>query len=692
MTQLFAGWTVTKAQADLSALWARFVPPYGNNNVFNVRDYGATGLGVVDDFVAVQSAYTAAALTGGTVRWPPGTYKVGTALTIAANVATDLDDGVSITGAHPELKVPSTSSVIDRRSGMTRIISAFGGSATDVVAFGRNALSAFIALGIAAPNSAIAIGRNAAAASTSGDGLVAIGQDALAGATGGHGAIAIGAGAFSVASNPLNCVAIGYHAGYSLTNGSGVVCIGDTAGGSLTSTGIPATGTDTVAIGSSALASNQTGYQNTVIGANAGLGHLSYNLTAIGAKAGLSASNISESVAIGVECLFGNVPFNQVTDGTFMKWATGLPDWTLGAGWTAASAIDGLGKAYKSADGVGTLTPNPPTIDYAVGSIYRVFFTITDLAAGSAVTLSFGGATSAPYTANGNYTWDAVPTVFTGAGGGILAFTPTGGSANTSRFAISHIAFICQDNANGTGIVAVGVGTCYMNTSASYNTGIGNGALRQQGTGGRNTAVGVGASAWNGNGGQNTAIGMYSNATGNSNNRGVFLGYASGYYETADDRLWIDNRPRASNADGRLKALVYGVFDALTTNQLFRVNGQIESPEGDLGLRILTADAVHMPAFRGRQITGSGVATLILTSSYGLFVINNVNTGAQALVLHSYSGDVIVSQSAENEFVLGAPGAGKTGLITTAHNLTLQASAATTGNLFGASMMAPSTV
>jgi hypothetical protein len=137
---------------------------------------------------------------------------------------------------------------------------------------------------------------------------------------------------------------------------------------------------------------------------------------------------------------------------------------------------------------------------------------------------------------------------------------------------------------------------------------------------------------------------------------------------------------------------VYGVFDALTTNQLFRVNGQIESPEGDLGLRILTADAVHMPAFRGRQITGSGVATLILTSSYGLFVINNVNTGAQALVLHSYSGDVIVSQSAENEFVLGAPGAGKTGLITTAHNLTLQASAATTGNLFGASMMAPSTV
>jgi hypothetical protein len=216
--------------------------------------------------------------------------------------------------------------------------------------------------------------------------------------------------------------------------------------------------------------------------------------------------------------------------------------------------------------------------------------------------------------------------------------------------------------------------------------------LRQQGTGGRNTAVGVGASAWNGNGGQNTAIGMYSNATGNSNNRGVFLGYASGYYETADDRLWIDNRPRASNADGRLKALVYGVFDALTTNQLFRVNGQIESPEGDLGLRILTADAVHMPAFRGRQITGSGVATLILTSSYGLFVINNVNTGAQALVLHSYSGDVIVSQSAENEFVLGAPGAGKTGLITTAHNLTLQASAATTGNLFGASMMAPSTV
>ncbi|HEY4457407.1 MAG TPA: glycosyl hydrolase family 28-related protein, partial [Pseudonocardiaceae bacterium] len=53
----------------------------------NVRDYGATGNGITDDAKAIQAAVAAVTGTGGTVYFPPGTYKVGTAIVPANNVA-----------------------------------------------------------------------------------------------------------------------------------------------------------------------------------------------------------------------------------------------------------------------------------------------------------------------------------------------------------------------------------------------------------------------------------------------------------------------------------------------------------------------------------------------------------------------------------------------------------------------------
>ena len=43
---------------------------------YNVKDYGAVGDGTTDDTAAVQSAVTAALATGGTVYFPPATYKL----------------------------------------------------------------------------------------------------------------------------------------------------------------------------------------------------------------------------------------------------------------------------------------------------------------------------------------------------------------------------------------------------------------------------------------------------------------------------------------------------------------------------------------------------------------------------------------------------------------------------------------
>src|SRR5437879_5691754 len=57
------------------------------SQVVNVRDYGATGNGITDDAKAIQSAVAAVTGTGGTVDFPPGTYRVGTAIAPANNVA-----------------------------------------------------------------------------------------------------------------------------------------------------------------------------------------------------------------------------------------------------------------------------------------------------------------------------------------------------------------------------------------------------------------------------------------------------------------------------------------------------------------------------------------------------------------------------------------------------------------------------
>jgi hypothetical protein len=67
--------------AGLSNTYVRF---------FNVLGYGATGNGTTDDTAAVQAALTAAAVAGGTVFFPAGTYLITSQLTVQGP-ATDPD-------------------------------------------------------------------------------------------------------------------------------------------------------------------------------------------------------------------------------------------------------------------------------------------------------------------------------------------------------------------------------------------------------------------------------------------------------------------------------------------------------------------------------------------------------------------------------------------------------------------------
>src|SRR5262245_39137991 len=52
----------------------------------NVRNFGAQGDGVTDDAAAIGTALTAVKASGGIVCLPPGTYLLGTPLSLSSNV------------------------------------------------------------------------------------------------------------------------------------------------------------------------------------------------------------------------------------------------------------------------------------------------------------------------------------------------------------------------------------------------------------------------------------------------------------------------------------------------------------------------------------------------------------------------------------------------------------------------------
>ena len=111
-------------------------------------------------------------------------------------------------------------------------------------------------------------------------------------------------------------------------------------------------------------------------------------------------------------------------------------------------------------------------------------------------------------------------------------------------------------------------------TIGVYNTAIGGDASYSITEGHSNTAVGYAALNKNTTADKITAVGT--NAGYNCISDGcVFLGSNAGYFETGSDKLFIDNDSRNNEADGRIKALVYGIFDAAIANQSLRINGEI---------------------------------------------------------------------------------------------------------------------
>ncbi len=187
---------------------------------------------------------------------------------------------------------------------------------------------------------------------------------------------------------------------------------------------------------------------------------------------------------------------------------------------------------------------------------------------------------------------------------------------------------------------AIGFSALYTASTSSYCTGIGSYSLESLMQGAYNTAIGftcarylvsgeyntlIGAAACSSGaayygmnytvaigyqsgqyqqGGYNTFVGAHAgrNTSAQTGTGNVFVGYGAGYYETGSSKLFIDNATRASESDGRVKALLYGEFNATALSQQLTINAGT--------LNLLDALNIALGTGTGTKIGNSATAKL----------------------------------------------------------------------------------
>jgi hypothetical protein len=325
-----------------------------------------------------------------------------------------------------------------------------------------------------------------------------------------------------ISADGTNCFLIGNG-----NNNSGVrcLCMGDRT---LGDGGAGSTGDDNTAFGYDALRLNTSGYRNVSIG--------SYTLDA--------NTTGYQNLAIGLAALTANVDgYNNIAIGTSALSTN------TGGGGTSGSLNMAVGTSALQSCSTGS---------------YNVAVGVEALVSLTTGISCFGLGYRAGYRVQ---TGNAL------AIGTRSLYTATAGGYNT---AVGNNALY---TVTGERNCAVGYDTMRLATTAIYNTATGTGCLYNLTTGDYNTGVGAYAGQLQQTGSNNTYLGYFAGRGGvavMSASGGVYLGYCAGYYEQASNTLFIDNATRASEADGRVKALVYGIFNAATTSQQIRFNANTE--------------------------------------------------------------------------------------------------------------------
>ena len=308
---------------------------------------------------------------------------------------------------------------------------------------------------------------------------------------------------------------------------------------------------------------------------------------------------------------------NLRVDGT----CTGCGGGGGGLGW-ASTTVPNSNSIYSTAlsnVGVGTTSPNWKLSVAGIGSfddnVRAGYFSATSTTA--TTTLSGGlavGSNALNVLQNGNVgVGTASPLSKLSINGGLHVGGDSDAGDNNAiidgTLTVGSSLKISNNGVNDNVFIGLGVGTNASAVSGGYNIGVGRYAMSSITTGGNNIAIGdsaggalvngirntaLGASALSSDisGEDNTSIGVSSlySVTGGTNTAlgaragynaanvsgNVFIGQEAGYFETASNKLFIDNARRANEADARTKALVYGIFDATVANQYLTVNGQLQ--------------------------------------------------------------------------------------------------------------------
>lgn len=164
-----------------------------------------------------------------------------------------------------------------------------------------------------------------------------------------------------------------------------------------------------------------------------------------------------------------------------------------------------------------------------------------------------------------------------------------------------------QNNTGGIGNAASGRHALQYNTTGGSNTAFGLDALYSNTTGNENTGIGYQANHYNQAGSYNTIIGYQAGqgASLHDKSGNVFLGYRAGYYETGDNKLYIEN----SNST---TPLIGGDFSS------DRVGINTSSPAATLD--ITGTDAVKVPVGTTAERPGTPVAGMVrLNTTSGKF-------------------------------------------------------------------------
>jgi hypothetical protein len=374
--------------------------------------------------------------------------------------------------------------------------------------------------------------------------------------------LGVGNGTLGTNTSGYNNTALGNWALVQNTTGGNNIAIGFYA------SQLNGEGNNNVVLGSYANIENQNGYNNTIVGTEAG-GINSYHTKSgnvfLGFKAGYNEIGNNK---LYIENSNSSIPLiggDFANDSLFFNGVVRITGGNPGANKVLTSDANG-NATWEANDGGAN------SIDELSDAIYD----------GSSLFLG-----------NGSGDLDEGNNNNIGIGEFAMYFN-TSGNSNTGvgtmalRFntiGINNTAFgmrASESNTSGSFNTSIGRSALTASQTGDYNTVIGNEVAASNTTGDYNVCIGSGADYYNLTGSRNTIVGFESGygsyAHGKTGN--VLIGFQAGYFESDDDKLYIENS--SSNTP-----LIGGDFanDSLFFNGVVRITG------GNPGAnKVLTSD------------------------------------------------------------------------------------------------------